>query len=237
MKAVDIPVKFEIPFADGVGEPYSHQVPKASQIGITAGKASLETGFPPVNFLPVSGGGTPPFGDDMNGIINQATAWNRWQNACGPVWYDGTFSAAIGGYPAGATVASAVTLGLLWYCLTDDNLTDPDAGGSGWVPFYIQPQARIVTASGAFTMLLTDRSIGLNRTTSVATSSGTLPSSAYVGYEVAVADLVGNFQTYPVTITRPAGQTISGFTTFTLNVNHQFAIFRYFGSNLWGVKV
>lgn len=130
-----IPVKFPIPFANSAGAGFTRPIPEASQIGIEAGAASLTDGFPPVTFLPIGAGGTPPWGADVNGILNQATQWIQWAQAGAPVPFDSTFSSAIGGYPAGAIVASAVAenYGNCWLSLTDGNTTDPDAGGAGWI--------------------------------------------------------------------------------------------------------
>ena len=137
MLASAIPTKFSIPFANGAGGGYIRTIPTASQIGITNGAASLTDGFPPVTFLPVGAGGTPPFGQDFNGLLNQISAWNQWQGAGGPVKYDATFSAAIGGYPAGATIQSAVTFALVWVSLVDNNTSNPDTGGANWASFNI----------------------------------------------------------------------------------------------------
>ncbi|MGO7089503.1 hypothetical protein AB9E14_23795 [Rhizobium leguminosarum] len=133
MKASDIPSEtFPIPFADSAGGGYIHQVPVASQIGITNGAASLTDGFPPLNFLPVGSGGVPPFGQDMNGILNQVTQWTRWQNAGGLAQYDSAFSTAIGGYPEG-TLLAGTTAGVVYLCIVDDNTTNPNSGGAGWI--------------------------------------------------------------------------------------------------------
>lgn len=131
MLASQIPTKFGIPFASSAGGAYSRPVPDASQIGIQAGAASNTDGFPPVTFIPESAGGTPPFGQDFNGLLNQVTKWARWQAAGGPVPYDSAFQAAIGGYPLGATVA-ALTFGYVWLSTTDGNATNPETGGAGW---------------------------------------------------------------------------------------------------------
>lgn len=134
MLVASIPAKFNIPFANSAGGGFTRPVPEASQIGIQAGAASLTDGFPPVCFLPIGAGGTPPWGADFNGLLNQISAWCQWQAAGGKVAYDSAFSTAIGGYPNGAFVASAVTDGLYWLNGTDGNTTDPDAGGAGWSP-------------------------------------------------------------------------------------------------------
>lgn len=133
MLASSIPAKFQIPWANGAGGSFIRTIPQASQIGIQNGAASLTDGFPPLTFQPIASGGTPPFGEDMNGILKQITQWNRWQAAGGTAQFDGTFSAAVTGYPAGAVINST-TSGLLWYNTVDNNVTDPDGGSpAGWL--------------------------------------------------------------------------------------------------------
>jgi len=134
MQLTDIPAKFPIPFANAAGGGFIRPIPTASQIGVNAGYASLTDGFPPLNFTPVAAGGVPPFGQDMNGILNQATAWNRWASAGGNNIYDSGFASSIGGYPAYSTLMSAVVPGNMWMSIVDNNSTDPDSmSSSGWV--------------------------------------------------------------------------------------------------------
>ena len=132
MQSSQIPSKFQIPFANGAGSGYIRQIPVASQISITPGAASLTDGFPPLTFIPEGSGGIPPFGQDMNGILNEITAWIQWGNAGAPVIYDATFSAAIGGYPKGTILTSAAG-GSWWLSTAENNATDPDTGGAGWL--------------------------------------------------------------------------------------------------------
>lgn len=61
--------------------------------------------------------------------------------------YDAAFQTAVGGYPAGAEVLSATTPGLSWMSTTDNNTTNPDTGGAGWLAQYFSPAASIA-ASG-----------------------------------------------------------------------------------------
>lgn len=133
MFASGIPVKIPTPWASGAGAGFIRQVPTSSQIGLQAGAASFTDGFPPVTFLPVAGGGTPPFGQDFNGALNQITSWNRWQQAGGAVLYDVNFaiSAAVNGYPKGA-ILSSTTLGNFWLNNVDNNQTNPDAGAANF---------------------------------------------------------------------------------------------------------
>lgn len=132
MKYSQIPPKFAIPWGNNAGGGYIDPIPEASQIGIANGRASLADGFPPLNFLPVGAGGIPPFGQDMNGILNQITSWERWQAAGGTPKYDAAYASKIGGYPFGAILAGS-TAGILWLNTADDNLTNPESGGVGWV--------------------------------------------------------------------------------------------------------
>jgi hypothetical protein len=132
MQLSAIPAKFAIPFANSAGSGYIRAIPQASQIGVTNGAASLTDGFPPLTFLPVGAGGTPPWGQDFNGILNQITQWNQWQAAGGLVPYDSTFATAIGGYPSGAIVVGS-TPGQLWLNLVDNNTSNPNSGGSNWL--------------------------------------------------------------------------------------------------------
>lgn len=131
MQSSAIPPKFTIPWANSAGGANVRTIPTASQISIQAGAASLTDGFPPLNFIPVSAGGVPPFGQDMNGILKQTTQWLQWQAAAGPVRYDGTFAQSIGGYPAGALLMS--TSGhVVYQNLVDNNAGDPNGGAINW---------------------------------------------------------------------------------------------------------
>lgn len=132
MQSSSIPSKFNIPFANNAGGPYIRTIPQASQVGITPGAASLYDGFPLLTFTPESSGGVPPSGQDFNGILNAITKWVQWLNAGAPVFYDATFSTAIGGYPKGAMIAAAAA-NTWWLSSVENNATNPDAGGAGWV--------------------------------------------------------------------------------------------------------
>lgn len=133
MLASQIPTKFPIPFGNNAAAGTIRPVPQASQASVTPGAASLYDGFPTITGQPLASGGIPPSLQDFNGLLNQITAWSRWQNAGGTVSFDPTFCTAIGGYPQGAVLAST-TSGILWLSLVDNNTTDPDSGSaSGWI--------------------------------------------------------------------------------------------------------
>jgi hypothetical protein len=129
----DIPRYLPLPWADSAGGAYKQTIPKASQIGVVDGRASYTDGFPPLNFVPISVGGVPPFGSDANGLLYDVSNGLRWLQAGGPMPYDATFVSDTGGYPSGAIISSAASPGVLWVSTAENNTTDPDAGGANWV--------------------------------------------------------------------------------------------------------
>lgn len=126
MLASSTPTRFLLPWAKNAAGAYIRTVPVTSQIGIQDGAASYNDGFVPDNFTALAAGGVPPFGQDMNGVLNETTTWDQWYQAGGPIPYDATFATAIGGYPKGATLPSASVIGKQWASLVDNNLTNPD---------------------------------------------------------------------------------------------------------------
>ena len=133
MISSNIPYKFAEIFGKNASGTYlTTPIPQTTGSGI---RASQDLGFPPATATPVGSGGTPPDIRDFNGIFQYVTAWLMWVQAGGaPVAYDATFQTAIGGYPTGAVVGSAVTAGQTWISTADNNLTNPDAAGAGWLP-------------------------------------------------------------------------------------------------------
>lgn len=122
------PASFPIPFGANAGGSFIRAIPVNSQIGVQDGAASLNDGFVPLNSIPIAAGGIPPFQQDVNGILNQATAWCQWQEAGGIIRYDAAFATSgNGGYPAGAIVSSALVFGNRWLSTVDNNTADPDS--------------------------------------------------------------------------------------------------------------
>jgi hypothetical protein len=178
----NLPAKFPVPFANAAGASYIRPIPVPTQAGITPGAASLADGFPQICFIPTTSNGIPPAGQDLNGILNQITAWNRWQNAGGTVPYDATFSAAIGGYPYGAIVQSTAN-GKLWLNVVDGNTTNPDAGGSGWLTASnpIQCHGRINTNAGTTVIIAGSTNVS-SITRGTATYSGQTMNTLTVNF-------------------------------------------------------
>lgn len=146
-----IPTKFTLVWGANADPALINAIPATSQIGINAGFASYNDGLPPLNATPIGAGGIPPRIQDFNGIWNAVTAWNQWQQAGGPIAYDATFQAAVGGYPLNAVVMSTTIAGRWWRSTVDGNTTNPDTGGAGWVDFFA-PIYASPTFSGTVTL-------------------------------------------------------------------------------------
>jgi hypothetical protein len=134
MQLSQIPARIYAAFASTGSK--VNPIPVPSQTGVGDGaSASWLDGFPPKTRTLIASGGIPPKGLDMNGVLFMLSAWVRWQSAGGGSVYDGTFAADsnVGGYPKGARVLRADGTGY-WLNQADNNTTDPDAGGAGWVP-------------------------------------------------------------------------------------------------------
>lgn len=151
MQSSNIPTKIPLPFAYNAGAGYKTTIPTASQIGIVNGRASLNDGFPPLNFVPISSGGVPPFGADVNGILNEITAITQWQQAGGFFFYDSSFSTTIGGYPKGAILQSSSSSGL-WISTAENNTTNPDTGGAGWMSLAFEGSQAITVTTADVTV-------------------------------------------------------------------------------------
>ena len=114
------------------------------------GVATFDKGFPSVTMQPLSAGGKPPAGQDMNGILNAITQQQQWQNAGGSYPFDSAFASSISGYPSGAMIPSSDFYGL-WQNTIDGNSVNPEnISGTltGWIPhsFYGSWQ-QVVTSS------------------------------------------------------------------------------------------
>ena len=150
MLASGFPNKIVLPFAaSATAGTYIRSVPVGSQIGIQPGAASYTDGFPPLTFLNPSAGGALIDGRDMNGILNALSALLMYYSAGVQVTYDSTFQSTVGGYPKGAIVQSATTPFLYWLSTADNNTTNPDTGGAGWVNAYQPPAGSTIAIASS----------------------------------------------------------------------------------------
>lgn len=207
MLASAIPTKIQVPFATS-GDKVDIPIP--SQIGINDGRASWSTGFVPLNATPLSAGGVAPFESDFNGIFNQITAVQQWQCAGGIFKYDATFSAAIGGYPKGARLLNSSNT-FIWVSLVDNNTTNPETGGIGWISYGVQHTGAL-GISGS-TILTANAHVGKFLVLSTAPGVVTVPAANSVpaGATIALTTQLAGFS-----LGVPSGTNIAiGGTPYT----------------------
>ncbi|EQA5683133.1 phage tail protein [Cronobacter sakazakii] len=119
-----------------------------------SGVATFDKGFPPITMQPLSAGGIPPSGKDMNGVLYSATLQQQWQNAGMTYPFSQDFSDAISGYPKGAIVPSSVYTGQ-WLNLNEANGTPPESStgaSTGWVPINNYGITQITMTTGSVVM-------------------------------------------------------------------------------------
>lgn len=147
--SVNAPDKMPVPFADSglktIIPPTTDNV---------TGRAGYNQGFGAINMTPKLAGGIPPFGQDFNGILFAITESLRFFQAGSIYTYDSVFSAAVGGYRAGARVLRTDGTGY-WLNIIDGNTNDPEAAGAlaaGWVPDYTYGAAAITMTNANVTL-------------------------------------------------------------------------------------
>lgn len=129
------PPSLSVAFGRSATPPYIHEVPIESQITITPGAASWETGFVPLNMTLKTAGGVAPFGNDVNGVLNYISANVVWLCAGGSFVFNQNIVDNNGGYPVGAVLRSASDPSQYFYNSVADNANDPDSVSTGWIKF------------------------------------------------------------------------------------------------------
>lgn len=109
-------------------------IPYESQAGILVGAASYEDGFPLATMVdPETEGGIPPFGQEVNGILNAITAHTAWVAGGLRYQFNGSLPALRGGYSQGAKVLSATDPHEYFESLTDNNINNPNIVPANWI--------------------------------------------------------------------------------------------------------
>ena len=122
MEISNIPALLRSAFAE-VGDKAS--IPLTS---VSASRASFDVGFPALNMTPLSSGGVPPDGRDMNGILYAISQAALWAQAMGVMPWDTAFASAEG-YPNGALVQHS---GAIWRSKANNNAVAPSAASVAW---------------------------------------------------------------------------------------------------------
>ncbi len=106
-----------------------NNIPAERNGGLAQEAATYAEGFPSITMTPISVGGKPPSGKDMNGVLYEISAHTVWQNQGGRYRFDQVFCDAIGGYPKGAVLIND-TLDTEYISLVDANTHNPNSGNN-----------------------------------------------------------------------------------------------------------
>lgn len=139
------------PFANDADPLYITAIPDTTGV---AGRASYSLGFPPLTMQPVAGGGKPPFGQDMNGILFALSAHDFYVQAGQLFQWDTNVAAAIGGYAIGTLLGSTDGV-TVWFNTVAANSTNPDDNGTaaGWVSLFASGFQPFVGLTGGIVAL------------------------------------------------------------------------------------
>ena len=106
-----------------------NSIPNTRNSGMPQEGATYADGFPSITMTPISTGGKPPSGKDMNGVLYEISAHTVWQNQGGRYRFDQAFCDAIGGYSKGAVLIND-TLDTEYISLVDANTHNPNSGNN-----------------------------------------------------------------------------------------------------------
>nr|DAY24935.1 MAG TPA: tail fiber protein [Caudoviricetes sp.] len=106
-----------------------NSIPDTRSGGMPLEGATYADGFPSITMTPISTGGKPPSGKDMNGVLYEISAHTVWQNQGGRYRFDQAFCDAIGGYPKGSVLIND-TLDTEYISLVDANTHNPNSGNN-----------------------------------------------------------------------------------------------------------
>jgi hypothetical protein len=234
--AITRPINLTKPFADAAGVGYVRTIPEASQIGITPGAASLEDGFPPLNFLDPTAGGVPPSGQDMNGILKILSQHTAFQGSGGCYRFDSALSTAMGGYPVGAVLQDDTGVTAYVNSLAGNTTnfnTTPASIGVSWHPYAGTFQATETIAGKAELATTAEATAGtddLRIMTPLKVRSsindrgfrfngGLIAITANTSLTAAQTNRVCEIQTDAITLTLPEAATVTNGDTVTAKLS------------------
>lgn len=227
MQKSNAPTKLTVAFASGTGAGPVNTIPLTTNP--TSGGASYQTGFTSVNMEPIASGGVPPYGADVNGLFQNQTKAQIWQQAGYMYPFDATFAgnANIGGYPAGSVLMMGSGKGV-WLNQSDNNTTSPDTTGSaGWLGLAAAGTSTITTTGGTTTPDPSVLGITTLIVTGALTSNATLVLPLTAGARwIVVNNTTGS---YTLTVQGSSGSGVS------ITSDAPIAVFTD-GTNYYGVS-
>lgn len=189
-----------------------NNIPAERGGGLAQEAATYAEGFPSITMTPISVGGKPPSGKDMNGVLYEISAHTVWQNQGGRYRFDQAFCDAVGGYPKGAVLIND-TLDTEYISLADANTHNPNNGGNaGKWAIHAGKGLKAGTAQAGIVQLS-------SATGSESEDMAATPKAVKAAYDKAVESAgkglpVGAIVAFPRPVSRPEGFLKADGTTF-----------------------
>ncbi|HHK5570842.1 TPA: phage tail protein, partial [Neisseria lactamica] len=180
-----------------------NNIPAERDGGLAQEAATYAEGFPSITMTPISVGGKPPSGKDMNGVLYEISAHTVWQNQGGRYRFDQSFCDAIGGYPKGAVLIND-TLDTEYISLADANTHNPNSGNNtGKWAIHAGKGLKAGTAQAGIVQLS-------SATGSESEDMAATPKAVKAAYDKAVESAgkgipVGAIVAFPRSVSRPEG--------------------------------
>ncbi|WP_019272743.1 phage tail protein [Neisseria lactamica] len=192
-----------------------NSIPTTRSGGMPQEGATYADGFPSITMTPISTGGKPPSGKDMNGVLYEISAHTVWQNQGGRYRFDQAFCDAVGGYPKGAVLIND-TLDTEYISLADANTHNPNSGNNtGKWAIHAGKGLKAGTAQAGIVQLS-------SATGSDSEELAATPKAVKAAYDKAVESAgkgipVGAIVSFPKAVQNPAGYLKANGTTFAQN--------------------
>ncbi|WP_420812297.1 phage tail protein [Neisseria lactamica] len=192
-----------------------NNIPAERDGGLAQEAATYAEGFPSITMTPISVGGKPPSGKDMNGVLYEISAHTVWQNQGGRYRFDQAFCDAVGGYPKGAVLIND-TLDTEYISLADANTHNPNSGNNaGKWAIHAGKGLKAGTAQAGIVQLS-------SATGSESEDMAATPKAVKAAYDKAVESAgkgipVGAIVAFPRSVSRPEGFLKADGTTFAQN--------------------
>lgn len=192
-----------------------NNIPAERGGGLAQEAATYAEGFPSITMTPISVGGKPPSGKDMNGVLYEISAHTVWQNQGGRYRFDQAFCDAVGGYPKGAVLIND-TLDTEYISLADANTHNPNSGNNaGKWAIHAGKGLKAGTAQAGIVQLS-------SATGSESEDMAATPKAVKAAYDKAVESAgkglpVGAIVSFPKAVRNPAGYLRADGTTFAQN--------------------
>lgn len=136
--------------------------------------ATFSEGWPKITMIPLSSGGIPPKGLDINGVLYQLSLDTVHRQSGKQMQFDATYASNIKGYSKGAMLQSS-DLTRLYLNTVDGNLTDPDSSSaSGWNVYAQTPTATSTTTG---TVKIADNLTSTAKDTALTANQGNVLST------------------------------------------------------------